>query len=139
MTRASARRMMNEGTPRGGGVVVYVFQNVFMGRSFRGLSEIAEDVGFPLEELKPGQYLLFFNAKRTGCAILGMGENGKLVVSKHRNGDEAFASIEAAVKPIVTSFLNNEAVDFDEAVNRALFGALSQGRASSRREVQPTT
>ena len=103
-------------------IIRQAFLDVSMVNKHRGLSLIAKEAGINVDELKPGEFLLFLNANRTQAAMYGA--MGVLTYIAHPRKHR----ISSLILKNLPEIFKGEAFDYDKELKPFLETFLKVGR-----------
>ncbi len=100
--------------PRGGRLI-QAFKDIDMRLSFTGLTEVASKAGIELSDLKPGEYVAFFNTTRTYLKIAASNN----VIASRKMPHGRFYDL-TCIRGVVEAFQNTGAIDYDKVLQGKL-------------------
>lgn len=98
-----------------GGTIIQIFQDVDLRCSHDGLTDVAKKEKVNLSKLNEGEYVVFFNSKRTHLKIAAA--HGTIAYRRSEHG--RFFDVSCIVA-VVRAFHNTGRLDYDAALKERL-------------------
>lgn len=100
--------------PRGGRLI-QAFRDIDMRLAFDGLTDVCKKAGIELKSLKPGEYVAFFNSKRTYLKLA----TANNVIASRRMDHGRFYDL-TCINGIIEAFQNTGKIDYDKVLRNKL-------------------
>lgn len=105
----------------GGGRILQIFQDVDMRQHFDGLEELVAKSKLSLRKLKEGEYIVFFNSRRT---YLKLAAAHGVIASRRMEGGRFYDL--SCIKLVVQAFHNSGEIAYERALKTRLVELLEK-------------